>query len=74
MWYCEVFKFLWEFRGKRDRFWQGNWGVGQKNFSYADWLSGIKDFAYAENKGKDKSKNLEWTCFPREIGPFILGE
>ena len=60
---------------KEITFGRGNWGVGQKNCCYPDWLStGIKDFTYAKNKGKTEVKNLEWTCFPGEIGPFILGE
>lgn len=59
MWYCEVLNSCGNSKEKEITFGRGNWGVGQKNCCYTDWLStGIKDFTYAENKGKDRSQEF----------------
>lgn len=55
-------------------FGRGNWGVGQKNCCYTDWLStGIKDFTYAENKGQDRSQEFRVDLFSKRNWPLYSG-
>ena len=79
VWYFEALKFLWEFRRtKRSLLARGIGELDRKMLLYWLVINRYNDFTYwhpmLRIKGKTEVKNLERACFPREIGPFILGE
>lgn len=58
---------------KEITFGRGNWGVGQKNFCYTDWLStGIKDLPMLRIKGKI-SQEFRVDLFSKRNWPIYSG-